>query len=184
MLTITIKSEEQWDEANECFIPKGKDQTLVLEHSLVSISKWEMKHHKPFLVKNPPKTEEEMIDYVRCMTLTQNVDDNIYHSLTQDDWQKIYDYIDDPASATTFKEDPRTKGRRNSEIITSELIYYWMVSYNIPKEFEKWHFNRLSTLIRICAIKNSEPEKRNRADMLAERRALNASRRARHHSKG
>lgn len=183
MLQITIKSQERWDEVNERFIPKGKDQTIALEHSLVSISKWEMKHKKPFLTKDN-KTYEEMVDYVRCMTLTQNVDENVYYSLTQEDWDKIRAYIDDSATATTFKDDPRNRGRRSSEIITSELVYYWMIAYNIPKEFEKWHFNRLSTLIRICSIKNAAPEKRNRSDMLAERRALNASRRAKHHSKG
>lgn len=183
MLILTIKSKEQWDEVHECFIPQGKDQTIALEHSLVSISKWEMKHKKPFLTKEQ-KTIDEMIDYVRCMTLTQNVDENLYYSLTADDWEKINNYINDPATATTFKDDPRTRGRRSSEIITSELVYYWMIAYNIPKEFEKWHFNRLSTLIRICSIKNAEPEKRSRADMLAERRALNASRRAKYHTKG
>lgn len=182
MLTIEIKAKERWDEVNECFIPMGKDRTIALEHSLVSLSKWESKWHKPFLGKEE-KTFEEKIDYVRCMTLTQNVESDLYYCLSPQNWREINEYIDDPATATTFKKTNEGPSR-SREIITSELIYYWMIAYNIPTEFQKWHLNRLFTLIRICSIKNAPDKKRSRSDMLAERRALNASRRAKHHTRG
>ena len=143
MLQIRIPEFEGWDDKNEVFVNK-KAQNLTLEHSLVSISKWEAKYHKPFLSRDD-KTEEETLDYVRFMTLTQNVDPEVYYRLTPDLINRIKDYIDDPMTATTIND--KNKGS-NREIITSELVYYWMVSFNIPFECQKWHFNRLITLIR------------------------------------
>ena len=180
MLKITVPAIELWDEQKEIFVDI-KEQTLCLEHSLVSLSKWESKWHKPFLTKDE-KTDDEMRDYVRCMTLTQNVDPMIYDYLTSDNLNSIYKYIEDPMTATVIND--RRSGRGSSEQPTAELIYYWMVACNIPFECQKWHINRLMTLIRICGIKNQPPKKMSRNEILSRNAALNQSRRNRLHSRG
>ena len=182
MLPITIPATEKYNELTNEFIYR-KEQKLLLEHSLVSLSKWESKWHKPFLSsKKDSKTQEETIDYVRCMTITQNVDPAVYYDLTPDNYAKIQAYIDDPMTATTFSD--IQKGRPNFEIITSELIYYWMIAYNVPVEFEKWHLNRLLTLIKVCSIKNTPPKKMSKKEIMSRNAALNASRRQAHNSRG
>lgn len=180
MLKITVPAAEFWDEIHEEFIYK-KEQTLQLEHSLVSLSKWESKWNKAFLGKQE-KTDEEILDYVRCMTLTQNVDPEVYTRLSAVNYLEINAYIEAPMTATYFSEDKQAKGNR--EVVTSELIYYWMISYNIPVEFQKWHLNRLLTLIRVCNIKNSPPKKRSKRELMRRNAALNAARRSRLGSKG
>lgn len=180
MLKITVPAAEFWDEVHEEFIYK-KEQVLQLEHSLVSLSKWESKWAKAFLGKQE-KTDEEIIDYVRCMTLTQNVDPEVYTRLSADNYAQINVYIEAPMTATYFSEDRQTKGNR--EVVTSELIYYWMISYNIPVEFQKWHLNRLLTLIRVCSIKNNPPKKKSKRDLMRRNSTLNAARRHRLNSKG
>lgn len=180
MLQIVIPAVEQWDEINEEFI-RTKDQTLVLEHSLVSLSKWESKWCKPFLSKQE-RTHEEIVDYVRCMTITQNVNSQIYKYLTKENLLQINSYIDAPMTATWFNEDGNKKGK--SMQITSEIIYYWMIALNIPFECQKWHLNKLMTLIRVCNIKSQPPKKRSRKEMLNRNTALNAARRKRLNSKG
>lgn len=180
MLEITIPATEMWDERNEEFITT-KEQTLRLEHSLVSLSKWESKWCKPFLSKTN-KTDEEIIDYVKCMTLTQNVHDEVYRCLTDDNIRKIYEYIDAPMTATWFHEE-KTKGI-SREQTTSELIYYWMIALNIPFECQKWHLNRLLTLIRVCNIKNQSPKKMSKRDIMSRNAALNAARRNQLNTKG
>lgn len=180
MLQITIPKTEMWDEINGRFI-YVKEQTLQLEHSLVSISKWESKWHKPFLSKEE-KTNEETIDYIRCMTLTRNVNPEVYNYLTRENFMQINAYIEDPMTATTFSKDNSSK--RSREIVTSELIYYWMLTLTIPPEYEKWHLNRLLTLIRVCNVKNTPPKRRGKRELASERAALNASRRARYNTKG
>lgn len=180
MLEITIPEVEQWDEVNQEFIT-SKEQVLRLEHSLVSLSKWESKWNKPFLDKKE-KTREETIDYIKCMTLTQNVDPNTYNLLTKENIIEINKYISSPMTATTFHEDPNKKGSR--EIITSEIIYYWMISLNIPFECQKWHLNRLLTLIKVCSIKQQPPKKMSKRDIMSRNAALNAARRKQLNSKG
>ena len=180
MLEIVIPETEQWDEVNQEFITSNR-QILRLEHSLVSLSKWESKWKKPFL-SNKEKTYEETIDYIKCMTLTQNVNDTVYNLLDKDNIEKINKYIGDPMTATTFKEDPNKKGGR--EIITSELIYYWMISLNIPFECQKWHLNRLLTLIKVCGIKNQPPKKMSKKDVMSRNAALHAARRKQMNSRG
>ena len=173
---------EMWDEEKEEFIP-AKYKTLQLEHSLVSISKWESKWCKPFLSKNE-KTAEETIDYVRCMTLTQNVDPQLYSHLTPKNIDEVMAYIDAPMTATTFSEDPTSK--RNNRVITSEIIYHWMIALNIPQDYRKWHLNRLLTLIRVCSIENqpSKGKKMSQREIMNRNRALNEARRKKLNSKG
>lgn len=180
MLEIVIPGAEQWDEVKQEFI-STREQTLKLEHSLVSLSKWESKWCQPFLSKKD-KTVEQTIDYIKCMTLTQNVDPNVYNLLTKDNILKINEYISAPMTATTFHQENRGGG--NGEIITSELIYYWMVSLNIPFECQKWHLNRLFTLIKVCSIKNQPPKKMSKKDILSRNASLNAARRKQLNSKG
>ena len=180
MLEIVIPETEQWDEVKQEFI-STKEQTLKLEHSLVSLSKWESKWCQPFLSKKE-KTVEQTIDYIKCMTLTQNVDPNVYNLLTKDNILKINEYISAPMTATTFHQE--NKGGGNGELITSELIYYWMVSLNIPFECQKWHLNRLLTLIKVCSIKNQPPKKMSKKDIMSRNAALNAARRKQLNSKG
>ncbi len=179
MLTITIPARELYDEKNQMFF-NTKEQTLRLEHSLVSISKWESKWRKAFLKKDE-KTNEEIIDYIKCMTITQNVDPNVYNFLTRSNINEIIEYIDNPMTATTFANNENNNSR---EVITSELIYYWMISFNIPMECQRWHLNRLLTLIRVCSIKNTPPKKMNKKEVANRYAKLNAARRNKMNSKG
>ena len=172
MLRITVPAVEMWDERKQEFI-NTKEQTLQLEHSLVSLSKWESKWCKPFLT-NKAKTNEETIDYIKFMTLTQNVKPEVYDCLTSENFKEIYAYINAPMTATYISDEP--KGKLNREQVTAELIYYWMVALNIPFECQKWHLNRLMTLIKVCNIKNQPPKKRSRREIMSRNAALNAAR--------
>lgn len=171
---------EQWDEKSQEFIPPVY-KTLRLEHSLVSISKWESKWCRAFLSKSD-MTTEETIDYIKCMTLTQNVDPEVYDHITLSNIEEIRKYIGSPMTATYFSES--SNGKPNREVITSELIYYWMIALNIPVEFEKWHLNRLLTLIRVCNVKNQPAKKMSKSELASRNRALNAARRQQLNSKG
>lgn len=183
MLTLEISTSEQWDYQKEEFV-EIKGQTIVLEHSLVSISKWEAKWHKPFLSKTP-KTREEEIDYIKCMTITPGVHPSIYSFLTESQIKQVNAYIEDPMTATTFSDTRQISGKKKySEVITSEIIYYWMISLNIPVEFQKWHVNRLLTLIKVCNIKNAPPKKMSKSDIYKQNAAINAANRKRFHTKG
>lgn len=182
MLQILIPGIELYDEEKNLFIPARKDQTLQLEHSLVSLSKWESRWHKAFLTKRE-KTPEEVLDYIRCMTITKKVDPSVYERLTSDNILQIDNYIGDSMTATYFSED-HTKPKASREIVTSELIYYWMIAQGIPIECERWHLSRLLTLIRVCNIKNSPPKKMSRKSILAQNAALNAARRKQYNTKG
>lgn len=176
MLEITIPAAEYYDESGDGGFVYTKECTLRLEHSLVSLSKWESKWHKPFLSKEP-KTTEETLDYFRCMTITQNVDPLVYLSLKPEHHALITAYLDDKMTATTFSDKQNNKFSR--EIITAEIVYYWMVAQQIPFECEKWHLNRLLTLIQVCNIKNTPPKKMSKKDILTQNHALNNSRRQR-----
>ena len=180
MLYITVPETELFDESSGEFI-SIKEQTLQLEHSLVSLSKWESKWNKSFLSKSE-KTEEETIDYIKCMTITQNVKPEVYKCLTRSNMKEINDYISAPMTATSFFEIDEKKP--NKEKITSELIYYWMIALNIPFECQKWHLNRLLTLIRVCNVKNAPPKKVSKGEMINKYAAINAARRKKLNSKG
>lgn len=180
MLTIHVPASELWDEQKQEFI-SIKSQELRLEHSLVSLAKWEAKWQKPFLDKKGMEPEE-MLDYIRCMTLTQNVSPLVYTHLSAENIKQIKDYIDSPQTATTFHNLNQRGG--NGETITSELIYYWMVSLQIPFECEKWHLNRLLTLIKVCGVKNEPAKKMNQKAIRSQNASLNAARRKRLRSKG
>lgn len=182
MLTVIVPEKELFDEETGEFI-YTKDQVLVLEHSLVSLSKWESKWKVPFLADNN-KTTEQWTDYIKCMTITQNVPDNIYHSLTLENYKDINSYIQDSMTATTFTEHSKPATGHNGEIITSEVIYYWMTALSIPIECQKWHLNRLLTLVRICNIKNTPPKKMSTRDIINNNAALNAARRKKFNSRG
>lgn len=181
MLKIIIPEREYFDaQSNEFLLLK--EQELVLEHSLLSISKWESKWKKPFLSKEP-KSPEESIDYIRCMTLNTNLNPYAYLGLSESIFSKISAYVDDSMSATWFNEKQNSSNGK-SQVVTSELIYYWMIAFGIPFECQKWHLNRLLTLIRICEIKNTPSKKMKKKDIYAQNRALNASRRSRFGSNG
>lgn len=181
MLKITIAAGmEMWDEEKEEFI-YPKSVTLQLEHSLVSLSKWESRWRKPFLDKKD-KTVEETVDYIRCMTMTQNVDPSVYDFVTDEIITQVSDYIDNPMTATWFSKEGG--GSPSREVITAEIIYYWMIMHNIPFECQKWHLNRLLTLIRVCNVKNAPPEKLSRRQLAKRNKAINAARRKALNSKG
>lgn len=184
MLELLVKKNELFNSDTNEFVTVSKDTLLCLEHSLVSISKWESKWHKSFLSKEK-KTNEEIIDYIKCMTITQNVPDEVYACLTNDNFMKVNAYIENSMSATTFGNYRKNTQGASKETLTSELIYYWMISYNIPFECQKWHLNRLLTLIRICNIKNNTSNnKMSKTDIASSNAALNAARKAKLHTKG
>lgn len=179
MLTITIPSQELFNDETQEFV-SIKGCTLQLEHSLVSLSKWESKWNKPFLSREK-KSIAETLDYIRCMTITQNINPEIYNFLTDKNIDDINNYIDAPMTATTFSDNG---SKNNREIVTSELIYYWMISLNVPMECQKWHLNRLLTLIRVCNVKNTPPKKMSGKEIMSRNAALNAARRKKLNSKG
>lgn len=174
MLDLTIPATELFNEATQEFVTT-KEYRLRLEHSLVSLSKWESKWQTPFLTKTD-KTREQTLDYIRCMTITQNVDPVIYSYIGQAELDKISDYIDLPMTATTFA---KTEEKRTSkEVITAEIIYYWMIAFNIPFECQTWHLGRLLTLVNVCSIKNQPKGKTNYKAALKRQRELNQSRKS------
>ena len=179
MLHIVIPKQELWDEKTERFV-NVKETKLSLEHSLVSISKWEAKWHKSFF-STKDKTSEMMLDYIRDMTLTQNVNPDIFNYLTEQNILEIKEYIEDSHTATTINNRSNTPRR---EVITSELVYFWMVTWGIPFECQKWHINRLLTLIEICGIKNQTDKKMSRQEQFSQQRALNAARRKQFNTRG
>lgn len=186
MLILNVHGQEYWNEDTCEFEYKG-NVTLKLEHSLLSVSKWEEKWKVPFLSDKHQKTDEMWMDYIRCMTIN-DVPKTAYDLLTPNDIEAITDYINDTHTATWFKTNPlgapAAKKKQKEETPTAELIYYWMFSCQIPKDCEKWHINRLMTLIRIFNIKNTPPEKLSKKQMASRRAALNAARRKKYHSKG
>ncbi len=181
-LKLTIRPLEQYDEEkNEFFTPEVK--TIVLEHSLVSISKWESTWCKPFIseLEKDKKTYEETIDYIRCMTLTQNVDPNYYYFIPEKDIERILKYIESPQTATTITDMKQHPARKR--VVTSEEIYAKMILTGIPIEFQKWHFNRLLTLIRVIDAK-TDTKKMSKSEVLRSNAELNAQRRKLMKSKG
>lgn len=180
-ISIIIPERELFDQKSNTFF-KTKERKIELEHSLLSISKWESKWHKPYLSKEQ-KTKEETIDYIRCMCITKDVPEKAFYALDSAAFKIIGDYITDPMTATTFRKDP--KDRPSKEIITNELVYYWMAELGIPFDpCQKWHFNRLMTLIRVTSIKKAPPKKMSKKDWASKQTHLNAQRRARLGSKG
>ncbi len=164
--------DDLWDPVKEEFITI-KEQTLIIEHSLISISKWEKKWKKPF-ISEEKKTVEEFIDYIRCMTLN-NVDDRIYYLITQDMLNDIDDYISDPMTATTFHDYSSGSGHKR-EIITAEIVYYSMISFGIPLECAKWHFNSLMALIRVFSVRNGDTKKMSPSEAAMFQRTINDKR--------
>lgn len=179
MIDIIIPEQELFDETKMEFVNFPR-QKLTLEHSLIAVSKWESKYEKPFL--SSEKTSLEVLDYIRCMTITQNVSPEAYLRLTEENINDIQAYIDAPMTATTFKEIKRRGGKR--EIVTAELIYYWMIAFNIPFECQKWHLNKLLTLIEVCARKSEPSKKLSSRELAAQHKAINAANRKRFHTKG
>ena len=180
MLRITVPAQEMWDEVNEQFV-YGDEVTLELEHSLVSLSKWESKHHKAFLTKKE-KTAEENLDYIKCMTLTEDVPDDVYARLTQENIDQIVAYIEDPMSATYYFDDKKQSPSR--DVMTAEYIYFCMFANNIPLDFENRHLNQLIAIIKMCAVKSSPPKKMSKSDIVNRHRQINAANRAKYHTKG
>ena len=181
MLEIKVKipereKQELWDESKQEFVyvpaSSGKEEILRLEHSLVSLSKWESKWCKSFFGKED-KTQDEVLDYIKCMALNKDVKQEIFYYLSEENVKEINDYISAPMTATTFSN--RNSGS-SRETITSEIIYYWMISFKIPFECQKWHLNRLLTLIRVCEVKNQPPKKLSKGELMRRNAALNAAR--------
>jgi len=181
VLQLEIPEREMFDEATGEFI-YFKKESLQLEHSLVSLSKWESNWQKPFFGKEK-KTLEQTVDYIKCMTITQNVRRDAYVNLPDDIFEKVDEYINLPMTATWFTEDENSK-KASREIITSEVIYYSMIALQIPMECQKWHLNRLMTLIRVCNIKSQPPKKQGRKEAMSKRAALNQARRSQNKTRG
>ena len=181
MLTIKVPKTEFFDEKSQQFITI-KETKLELEHSLVSLSKWEAKWKKPFL-STDNKSQEESLDYIRCMTVNGGVDPLAYLAITPQQMQQIQRYIAEPMTATTIN-DRRKGGSKSRDIVTSELIYYWMVAYQIPFECQKWHLGRLMTLIRVCDVKNAPSQNIPKSALMQRNKSLNAARRAKLGTRG
>jgi hypothetical protein len=174
VLAIEVLMSEGINEETREFVPAVVAK-LELEHSLVSLSKWESKFEKPFL-STENKTPEEILFYVEAMTLTPDVPPGVFLKLSEDNIREIDAYVGSKMTATWFREDANQG--RSREIITAELIYYWMFSSGIPKDCEDWHLNRLFTLIRVFSEKNKPQKKMSRTEIARQQRSLNEQRRA------
>ena len=190
MLRVEIPEQKDiFDESTQMFLPETKKTVLNLEHSLIAISKWESKWKVPYLDPNIKKSHEMEIDYIKCMTINNNlIDPNVYNAIPMPIYKQILAYIADPMTATQFNSTNNVKKRGSSitgeKIITSELLYYYMIANNIPSEYEKWHISRLMVLIRICGIKNGPVKKRSKQEIISENDKINEERRKRLHSTG
>lgn len=184
MLEIVIPEQEKYEEETGKFI-QTKKTTLKLEHSLISVRKWEAKWHKLFL-ENEDKTFDELLDYIRCMTLNrEKIDQNVYRFLTNEDLEKIVTYIQDPMTATWFHNNNRIgASNRTGEKVSAEIIYYWMIAQNVPVEFERWHLNQLLTLLKVVNIKSGGEKKMSKKEAAAQRATLNKQRRMKYKTKG
>lgn len=174
MLTLVVKGYEMFNNETQRFVTEG-DVTLELEHSLVSLARWESKWKKPFLGKES-KSTEEILGYVEAMTLTPNVPPEVFQRLSEDNIKELNAYIEDTMTASWFTEVPGAQ-RQSREVVTAEIIYYWMIALNIPMECQNWHLNKLITLIRVNNQKNTPPKKMSRGDAMAQQRRLNEERR-------
>jgi hypothetical protein len=173
MLTLLVPvTSEFYDESTEMFVPP-EYYKLELEHSLFSLSKWESFFEKPFL--STEKTQEETLWYVGAMITSTNPPGEILQKLTNDNIVAINEYVGAKMTATWFRKEGESKPK---EIITAEIIYYWMISLGIPFECDRWHLNKLMTLIKVCNQKNAPEKKMNRADIAKRNRELNAQRKA------
>lgn len=182
MLRVVIPGAEAWDPVKEEFV-SIKETTLILEHSLLSISKWESKWKTSFL-EAEDLSGDKLRDYIMCMTINHVQDNNVYYMIPNDVVQKIVAYIKDPMTATNIYHNDKKKKKGPHKTITSERIYYWLTAYNIPFETEKWHLNRLLSLIDICSEENAPKEKMSKQELFARNARLNAERRAKLHTKG
>ena len=188
MISITIPQSQSYDSKQNLFYRVEKDTTIQLEHSLISLQKWESKWHKSFL-DTDSKTYEETIDYIRCMCLTQNVKDDVFYCIPKKELDRVSEYIENPMTATVFRERKETDGqygRPKKQPVTAEIIYYWMISDNIPSEYRKWHLNQLLTLIRVFSEKNrvSSGKKRSRREILRDYKSINEENKKRFNTKG
>ena len=182
MIRILLPEKELYDEVNNKFVYLPSRE-LILEHSLVSISKWESKWHKSFL-NTDDKSFDEVMDYIKCMCVEELEDENDLYRLSEENVSDINAYIQDSMTATTFSDFSDNKNTKSREIITSEIIYYWMIANNIPFECQYWHLNKLLTLIKVCSIKNSPEKKMSTSEILNRNKAVNAARRKKVNSKG
>ena len=181
MLLITVEGTEIFDEKTNEFV-SVRPTRLQLEHSLVSVAKWEGKHHKSFMKNLKTLTPEELISYIECMNMTQNVSPEVFRCLSVQNLQEIQEYINDPMTATVLTtHGTEQQNNAKQDVVTAELIYYWMIAQNIPMECQKWHLNRLMALIRVCASKNAPPKKMSKAQAMAYHKGLNAQRRGKKH---
>lgn len=178
MLQIVLPEREYFNE-NDCSFVTMKEQTIRMEHSLISLSKWEMKWNKPFLTKKT-KSIEEVIDYLKCMSLDPNISDEVFETLPSEAIDQINDYMESPMTATWFGN----QNGNSREILTSEVIYSQMIQLGIPFECQKWHLNRLFTLIQVCNIRFSPQKKMSNKEILTRNRELNAARKAKMNTKG
>lgn len=182
MLSVKINSIELFDEISKEFV-NTEEITLHLEHSLVSLSKWEATWEKPFL-GDQEKSNEEILDYIKCMSLSEDIPKSVLYNLSQENIKQISNYIDSKMTATWFTESNTGPSSFKKEVITSEIIYYWMIAANIPFECQNWHLNRLLTLIRVCNQKNAPEKKMGRQELMARNKALNEARKAQLNTKG
>ena len=180
-ILINVPKGEIYDEASNEFFEIPEDVSLLMEHNLIAVSRWEMKYHKPYLTEKP-KSKEETTYYLQCMTITKCVDPKIFNCIPNDELLRIKDYISDPMSGTTINQ--VNTGSANREVLSSELIYYYMFKLGIPKECENWHLNRLTKLLEVFGVKDGDKKKLSRSEQMARNSAINARNKARYHTKG
>lgn len=190
-IVIEIEGRPLFDQRTQTFLPRAKSRRIRLEHSLISISKWEEETKRKYFSKlEGPKTAEDMLFYIKCMSLDGPIEDNLLRCISQQQLNKVTAYVNASRTATTIID----HGDKNSgEVLTSEIIYYYMAAFRLPSYTEKWHLSRLLTLIRVASDKQSQgskdkrgskPNKVNYNDKFNSYASINARNRAILHSKG
>lgn len=184
MFVLNIKEKVLWNEKDQEFVTISP-YTIKIEHSLLSIRKWESKWHKPFMTQTQ-KTQAEQKDYVRCMTIGYELPEEVYATLDAQEMNEVFTYMNEPMTATWFSENDQkqAKSKMGSETVTYEIVYYWMSKLNIPYDCEKWHINSLMTLIKVSMLKEQPSKKMSKRDVMSQNRALNEQRKAKMKSKG
>lgn len=186
-LKIKFPKTEYFDENSQRFITLEPIE-LRFEHSLYAISKWESVIKKPFFPSNKgdTMTNEELLFYIQCMIMDESFEPKeLLYRLDEETITKLKDYISDNMTATWFNDSRKVNivGKPHKEAVTSEMIYYYMFSLGIPIYCEHWPITRLTTLIRIFAVKNDNKPMSRREEAVS-RTELNRLRREALHSKG
>lgn len=187
MFVINLGDELFDEETNTFLHPVGKK--LHLEHSLLSISKWEAEWEIPFL--NTDKTSEQSLSYIKCCVLDDDFDELLLNTLSDKNILDFNAYLSKGMTAKKIIDlrsslSQKRKSRRpaSQKALTSEDIYYSMIQFHVWKECEEWPLQRLLSLLQLCSLKSNSTGEMSKSDQAKFYREENARRKAKYHTNG